>query len=165
MSRRHARGIDCLEWFKIAEEDFMRRRHGSDLRESDVTPEAIYRDRRRLMKVAAGAALAAGAAGLGARLLASRRTGEEAAGAGPVAPADAAVSPEERRLTAWADATGYNNFYEFGPSKSDPGRYAGRMTIRPWHVRIDGLVDHPGEYPLEEVLRGMTIERRIYRFR
>jgi methionine sulfoxide reductase catalytic subunit len=48
--------------------------------------------------------------------------------------------------------TTYNNFYEFGPGKEDPSRLADRFTPTPWTVRIDGLVERPGDYALEDFL-------------
>ena len=63
------------------------------------------------------------------------------------------------------DVTSYNNFYEFGTGKKDPARNAHMLTIEPWTVQIDGLVDRPGAYGLDDILSQMTIEERIYRFR
>jgi methionine sulfoxide reductase catalytic subunit len=63
------------------------------------------------------------------------------------------------------DITSYNNYYEFGTDKGDPARYAGGLTTDPWSIQIDGLVDRPGSYGLEDVLSGVTLEERIYRFR
>ncbi len=115
----------------------------SDLKYSDVTPRARYLNRRRIMAAAAGAALGALAG--------------PSLGAGKY-DTDAAPNPLE-------DITGYNNFYEFGTSKRDPARHAGALTTDPWSVRIDGLVERPGNYDLADLLKGMDIEERIYRFR
>ncbi len=141
-------------------------RFRTDLKDSDVTPEAVFRNRRRIIRAAMAAGGLAAAGGIAGLLAARDGTG----GHHPADEARAATAPTGSRplkdqVTAWKDATSYNNFYEFGPSKSDPARHAGRLTVKPWHVRIDGLVDHPGEYPLEDILKGMTIEQRIYRFR
>lgn len=61
--------------------------------------------------------------------------------------------------------TNYNNFYEFGAGKDDPARNAHRMVTQPWSIRVDGLVDRPGDYALADLLDGLTVEERIYRFR
>ena len=66
---------------------------------------------------------------------------------------------------SWEDITSYNNFYEFGTGKGDPARYAHLLTTKPWSVKIDGLVDNPGDYAFEDIMAKMTIEERIYRFR
>jgi len=65
----------------------------------------------------------------------------------------------------WEDITSYNNYYEFGTGKSDPAKYAGALTTAPWSVEINGLVDRPAVYHLEDILQKMAIEERIYRFR
>jgi sulfoxide reductase catalytic subunit YedY len=68
-------------------------------------------------------------------------------------------------LTSYDDATSYNNFYEFGTDKGDPARHAHQMTTAPWSIEIDGMVDNPGTYSLEDIVAGQTIEERIYRLR
>ncbi|MDX1742507.1 MAG: protein-methionine-sulfoxide reductase catalytic subunit MsrP [Ruegeria sp.] len=116
----------------------MAARWKNTLTENDVTPEAVYLNRRQLM---AGA----GAAGL--------------IGLPGLARADA-LEPNP-----WEDITEYNNYYEFGTGKEDPAKYAHMLTTAPWSITIDGLVDRPGAYALEDVLAKMKIEERIYRFR
>jgi sulfoxide reductase catalytic subunit YedY len=65
----------------------------------------------------------------------------------------------------WDEITGYNNYYEFGTGKDDPAEHAHRLTTAPWSVAIDGLVDRPASYNLEDIMRKMTVEERIYRLR
>lgn len=110
-----------------------------DLRWSDVTPKAVFLNRRKFL------------AGAGAMLASSALTEKAMA--------------EELELTSFEDITSYNNFYEFGWDKGDPAALAGRMTTKPWSIEIAGLVDKPGIYDLEELVAGQTIEERIYRFR
>ena len=109
-----------------------------DLRWSDVTPKAQFLNRRQIM---AGAAL--------------------------LVPSMALASgfSTDEPPTSFEDITSYNNYYEFGFGKEDPAAYADGLTIDPWSVEIGGLVDKPGKYDLSDVLAGMTIEERIYRFR
>ena len=111
----------------------------STLRWSDVTPQALFLNRRQIM---AG----------GAALLVSPALAKS-----PYSTDDAPNTFEE--------ISGYNNYYEFGTSKEDPAAYAGTLTTTPWTVQIDGLVDKPGTYDLGDLISGMTIEERIYRFR
>ncbi|MGY6633061.1 MAG: protein-methionine-sulfoxide reductase catalytic subunit MsrP [Alkalilacustris sp.] len=66
---------------------------------------------------------------------------------------------------SFEDITTYNNFYEFGTGKSDPARHAGALTTTPWSVTVDGLVARPRDWSLGELLEGLTLEERIYRFR
>lgn len=120
----------------------MAMRWKNTLKESDVTDEAVFMNRRQLMGTAV--------AGIGL------------AGTG-VLPAYAAK--DTLVPSTYEDITQYNNFYEFGTGKDDPARYAGALTTEPWSVKIDGLVDKSGDYAFEDIMAAMTIEERIYRFR
>ena len=127
----------------------MSKGYKSDLNWSDVTPRAQWMNRRQLM-------LGAGALAMGGAI------------AGPaLAKLNAVSSPysTDAAPNSLEDITSYNNYYEFGTDKGDPARYAGGLTTDPWSIQIDGLVDSPGSYGLEDVLSGVTLEERIYRFR
>ena len=66
----------------------------------------------------------------------------------------------------WEQVTTYNNFYEFGTDKSDPAVYAPKYRPRqPWTVTIEGECANPGKLNLEDILKGETLEDRIYRLR
>ena len=111
------------------------------LTDKDVTPHAAFMNRRQIM----GGALA----GIGLAGIAGRTS----------------AAPEGLESNSYEDITSYNNYYEFGTGKDDPARYADRLTIEPWTVQIDGLVDKPGAYGFDDIMQQMTIEERIYRFR
>ncbi|MEM7076327.1 MAG: protein-methionine-sulfoxide reductase catalytic subunit MsrP [Pseudomonadota bacterium] len=117
----------------------MAKRWRNNLTERDVTDESVYLNRRALL---AGSFAGAGLAMMGQR-----------------------AEANDLEPTSWDDITSYNNYYEFGTSKSDPAKYAGALTTKPWSVLIDGLVDRPGEYAFDDIMSQMTIEERIYRFR
>ena len=68
-------------------------------------------------------------------------------------------------LTPFKDIASYNNFYEFGVDKDDPAQYAGTLKTQPWSVAVEGHVKKPAVYQLEDVLKGETMEDRIYRHR
>jgi len=85
------------------------------------------------------------------------------AGAGALAGQVAAQDALEPNT--WEEITTYNNFYEFGTGKSDPANNSGDMVTDPWEVTIDGLVDNPGTFSMAELVDGMTMEERLYRFR
>ena len=112
----------------------------NDLTAADVTPKSVFFNRRQFFK---------GVAGLGAIGFAASQ-----------AAAQEALVPNSLE-----DITTYNNFYEFGTGKDDPAKNAGEMITSPWRVKVDGLVDNPGEYSVEELLAGLGVEERIYRFR
>jgi sulfoxide reductase catalytic subunit YedY len=69
------------------------------------------------------------------------------------------------RPTDYTDATGYNNFYEFGTDKSDPAANAHTLKTRPWTVAIEGEVRKPKVYDIEELLKLGPMEERVYRLR
>lgn len=118
----------------------MAHRWTNDLTRDDVTPKALYLNRRQWM-AGAGAMLGAGALGGRAR------------------------AQDDMELNSFEDITSYNNFYEFGTGKTDPSNYAHALTTSPWSIEIDGLVDNPGTYSFEDIVEGQTIEERIYRLR
>ena len=72
-------------------------------------------------------------------------------------------SPE--KPNSYEDVTTYNNFYEFGTDKSDPARYAGSLTTRPWSIETSGLINKPGSIDIEDLLKNYTLEDRVYRLR
>src|SRR5437667_1906004 len=135
------------------------RRRGWELRESEVTPEAVFHRRRDLLKaVAAGSILAPG-------LLSSfaRAAGEEPSA--ELYPAK--QNPRyvlDRPLTDEKLATSYNNFYEFGSQKSIASA-AQALMVRPWTIKIDGLVEKPMTVDIDDLLKRMQIEERLYRHR
>ena len=110
-----------------------------DLTAADVTPQSMWLNRRQL--------LAGGAAALATGSIAQPTRAET-------------VTPNTLE-----EITSYNNFYEFGTGKSDPVKYAHMLTTNPWEVKIDGMVDNPGTYPLQELIGDLDVEERIYRFR
>ena len=130
-------------------------RRPSDIKPSEITPEHIYRTRRRFMRdslaMAAGAGAGASALALPDSWLEERK----------IAPGE----PIGEQMTSEANATSYNNFYEFGTDKEDPAKYAHEMTVDPWTVEVSGEVEESGRIGLEDMLAGIDLEERIYRLR
>lgn len=124
----------------------------NDLTENDVTDYEIYKDRRRFMKTAAGVGIIATTG------LATHHLSAKAENPTPI------IIPGDK-LTKYKDITSYCNFYEFGTSKKDPAKHAKSMITTPWTIDIDGECDNPGTYLLEDLLKPVTIEERIYRLR
>ena len=131
----------------------------ADIKPSEVTPERVYHSRRRFMRDSlagvAGAGAATAVATSALALPADWLTGRE------VEPGE----PIGEQMTSKADATGYNNFYEFGTDKEDPSKYAHEMTVDPWTVEVSGEVKKPGKIGIEDLLSGIDLEERIYRLR
>jgi sulfoxide reductase catalytic subunit YedY len=67
--------------------------------------------------------------------------------------------------TPYKDVTTYNNFYEFGIDKDAPARNAKNFRTQPWLVSVEGLVKRPQSYALPDLIKGLTIEDRVYRMR
>ncbi len=128
----------------------------SDIRSSDITDERVYLRRREFMKVAAVPAVAA-FAGVTPAALASGQDTLPNVRKGVVTLKDA--------LTPWEDVTSYNNFYEFGMDKGDPARNAKKFRTKPWTVKIEGLVNKPGDYHVEDLVAPHALEERVYRLR
>ncbi len=140
---------------------------GSKIPESQVTDEGIFLNRREVLRLGALTTITAALAGCPAADEAG------AASQGPAAPLAkldgvppaAAAYRVDAPTTDYKDATGYNNFYEFGSDKTDPATNAHVLRPSPWSVMIDGEVDKPGRVPVEDILATAPLEERIYRLR
>src|SRR4051794_12277490 len=119
----------------------MHRRMSTDVRPSEITPEALYLRRREF--VLAGAALGTAALGIG--------TARPAAAS--LAFTKSPLSTTGEALTPLKAITTYNNYYEFGTDKGDPAAYAGTLETTPWTVKIDGEVGKPADYALEDLVK------------
>jgi len=124
---------------------------------SEITPEHIYRDRRRFMGFVGGGALGVSVTGL-VNAQDNHLSRFKKINTNP-----AFSSAEE--ITPFKDASRYNNYYEFGLDKEDPLQNSGGFKTTPWSVVIDGAVKKPGTYHLEDVLKPHALEERIYRLR
>ncbi len=130
---------------------------------SEITPRAIYEDRRTLLKtLAAGATGAALAGWAGRQALAAE---PKALARLPGARSSVAGAVTMEKATSRQDATTYNNYYEFGTEKSDPAQYAGTLKPRPWSVAIEGEVKKPGTIDVDALMKTAPMEDRIYRLR
>ncbi|CAZ87549.1 exported heme-molybdoenzyme molybdopterin-containing subunit YedY; TAT export [Thiomonas arsenitoxydans] len=136
---------------------------------SEITPKAVYKDRRHFL-AAAGVGAAAGVAALTAHRAQATATpvhgGLPAPGKLPALAAqkNTALSTTQA-TTPYKDVTTYNNFYEFGTSKSDPSQNAGSLKTRPWTVVVEGEVHKPRTFGIDDLLKLAPMEERIYRHR
>jgi sulfoxide reductase catalytic subunit YedY len=128
-------------------------RRGWELPETAVTPEHIVLGRRKAA-LGLGTILAAGA--LGRSALAQDAAGMAAMRNPRFEPA--------RALTPEKDATNYNNYYEFGVSKSIAST-AQRLPQSPWTIKLDGMVEKEQEIGLDDLLKRVTLEERVLRHR
>ncbi len=131
----------------------------------EITPQGVYLQRREILR-----GLALGATGLAGAGWAERQALAQTAKPGvlsALASAGSAVAGAQSmdKVTAYKDASSYNNFYEFGYDKADPARHAHTLQTSPWTVEVEGLVKRPGKYTLEDLLKLSPMEERIYRMR
>ncbi|MGZ8468295.1 MAG: protein-methionine-sulfoxide reductase catalytic subunit MsrP [Gemmatirosa sp.] len=137
-------------------------RRPDDIPSAEITPEAIYRDRRRF--IGAAGTLGIGlATGLVSTNLLACAPGEVQGSAGGEVESGQPALPDEP--TPYETATTYNNFYELGTDKEDPAQNAGTLRTRPWSVVVEGLVKRPATYGLDDLLKGLTPIERTYRMR
>lgn len=132
------------------------------IRPSEITSESVYVNRRVLLQ----AALAAGAAGIGAAWSPGVDAEVGAQGSGK----DLKFSRNVKYSTneapnSYEEITTYNNFYEFGVDKSAPERNSSRYKPEPWTVEVAGEAQVKGKFTLEDLLAPNTLEERIYRLR
>jgi sulfoxide reductase catalytic subunit YedY len=131
----------------------------SDIKPSEITDHGVYEKRRAFLRTSALAAIGVSVAGPALWLSGSAQAAEKLS----------FTSNEKYRvdeeITKKLAATSYNNFYEFGPSKDDPVQNAGSLRTRPWSVVVEGEAEAPGVIDIEDILREMALEERIYRFR
>jgi sulfoxide reductase catalytic subunit YedY len=141
-----------------------KRKRGWEIPEGEATPEAVFHDRRQLLKaMGLGAVAATGAVLLGGGLpLEAEAATDPSAGFYPVPrnpryTLDRPISPED--LT-----THYNNFSEFGSQKTNAAA-AQALPLRPWTLAIDGMVEKPMTIAMDDLLKRMPLEERLYRHR
>ncbi len=136
--------------------------HSHGLTDNDVTCQRLFRARRKFIKSSlnVGAALALSAyfprlAQAAVAGLAERISGAE----------NTRSLDQLDDLNSFEEATHYNNFYELGSGKEDPAENASALITDPWSLTIAGACEKPGVYTLEDILKPLDLEERIYRLR
>ena len=138
-----------------------------EIPESQVTPESDYIDRRKFIKDL-------GIASASALLLSSSTACAQKKGVEkqlePFQAQKLAVENNtrftvERPITDEVVAATYNNYYEFTSSKSTVWKRVDKFITRPWEIEISGLVEKPMTLDVDDLIKQMPIEERIYRFR
>lgn len=133
----------------------------------EITSQSAYLGRRewlqRMALGAGGAALAGWAARDALAQVATERPNRLAALPGARSAVPGAQTME--KPTRYADASTYNNFYEFGTDKSEPAAHAHTMKTRPWTVTVEGLVNKPRTFGIDDLMKLAPLEERIYRLR
>jgi sulfoxide reductase catalytic subunit YedY len=133
-----------------------------DMPDRLATPEHLVFNRRALLVGAAGALAAFPGAAMAQRVGDLDKLPDPSAGLYPAKRNGAYTL--DRPITDEKINEHFNNFYEFGTSK-DVADASQRLQIRPWTVKIDGLVEKPVEIGIDDLMRKMTLEERTYRHR
>lgn len=120
---------------------------GEPIPPSEITPEGIYLERRHFLLCGTALALFV------------------ATGFGHACDLPANIPVINEPLTDIGTATHYNNYYEFSTNKKAVSFLAREFNPRPWAVSIEGEVRHPKVFDIDEILRLVPAEERIYRFR
>jgi len=131
-----------------------------DIKPSEITDEKIHLHRRRFLKTSAHTTLAA-VAGIHLTDLPLK----DAAAAVSLGKITSSPLSTDEKTTVFKDVISYNNFYEFSTDKEAPARLAKNFRTSPWTVSVEGEINKPAQYQLEDLLKPHQLEERIYRFR
>jgi sulfoxide reductase catalytic subunit YedY len=126
----------------------------SDIPSSEITSESLYRNRREFIKTASAI--------LGITMAETFLPGASILEA--AAPQKGKYDTSEK-ATSFEDITSYNNYYEFGTGKDDPARNSKNFKPKPWTVTVEGMCKKPAKYNLDDLIKGIATEDRIYRMR
>jgi len=141
-------------------------KRASDIKSSEITPKRLYINRREFIRAAGAAAGAAAGVGILSKGAAVLHAVQPAAHGRKLANIKKGFSLTNGEATnTWEQITTYNNFYEFGVDKTDPADNARNFKTDGWMVTVDGECAKKGKYSLDDILKGETIEERVYRHR
>jgi sulfoxide reductase catalytic subunit YedY len=136
------------------------RRRGWEIPEREATPEHLFFDRRAFLAATGAAALALTPGNALAQRISDLP--DPTANLYPVKRNEKYVL--DRPVTAEKINTSYNNFFEFGSSKTI-ARAAQALKLRPWTIKIDGMVEKEQTIGIDDLLKMVTLEERLYRHR
>ena len=131
---------------------------GPSPRSSEITPRAVYLNRRAFLR-------AAGLVGASALLAACGVTPADDGSTGATPSPGSQTDEAGDVLTSYQAVTGYNNFYEFTTDKERVASLAKDFRTRPWTVEVGGLVHQPTTFAIDDLLAAFPQEERIYRLR
>jgi len=138
-------------------------KHPSDIRSSEITDKKLYLNRREFIRATTGTAVAAATGVIGAEAFLQAAT-PAPHGRKLENVKKSPLSTDEKPNT-WDQITTYNNYYEFGTDKDSPSTTARSLKTQPWTVAVEGECNKKAIWNLEDILKGQTLEDRIYRHR
>ncbi|MBA3351696.1 MAG: protein-methionine-sulfoxide reductase catalytic subunit MsrP, partial [Blastocatellia bacterium] len=134
------------------------------IKSSEITPESVYLNRRNFIRAGLLAGTVA-ATTVTYRLFNPQAVTETTGEAVDIPSAKPAqYSPTDEKVNTFEEITNYNNFYEFSTDKSSVASKARKFVTRPWTVEVNGLVQKPRVFDIDDLLR-FEQEERTYRFR
>jgi sulfoxide reductase catalytic subunit YedY len=138
-------------------------KRADDIRSSEITDKKLYLNRRAFIRATTGTVVAAAAGIVGAE------TFLDAASPAPhgrqLDNVQKSTLSTDEKVNTWDQITTYNNYYEFGTDKDSPSMLARNFKTQPWTVAIEGECSKKATWNLEDILKGQTLEERIYRHR
>jgi len=137
----------------------------NDIPASEITDPEIFKQRREFIKQSGQFALAAAGTLAAPEILTAGTLPTPASSRAKIEGVVKGPYSTEQKPNKYKDITNYCNYYEFGTGKRDPAANAHTLKTSPWQVAIEGEVEKPGVYNLEDILKPHTLEERIYRFR
>jgi methionine sulfoxide reductase catalytic subunit len=140
----------------------------ADIRSSEITDQKLYVNRRQFIQAAgavAGAATAVGVLTKGAAVLHAVQPAAHGAKLPNVKKGSPYSNTNGEVMNTWEQITTYNNYYEFGTDKDQPAELSRNFKTTPWTVSVEGECAKPGKYSVDDILKGETIEERVYRMR
>jgi sulfoxide reductase catalytic subunit YedY len=136
-----------------------------DIRSSEITDQKSYVNRREFLRTAGIAAAGAGLAGVARPAFAAGTPAPHGRKLENVQKSPLSLKSDQERPNSWEQITTYNNYYEFGTDKEQPSVTAGKLKTEPWSIAIEGECAKKGSLPLADLIKGITVEERIYRHR
>ncbi|MCE9678820.1 protein-methionine-sulfoxide reductase catalytic subunit MsrP [Shewanella sp. AS1] len=137
-------------------------------REANVTPQAVFNDRRSIVKALGLGAIGASIPGYvqaGLFDLFGEPKSKQPFVTQPLSFSADNQFGQHEVLTPEAKVITHNNFYEFGTDKTDPFENAQGFKVDPWVLKVEGLVDRPLTLDLDDLTKLFALEERIYRLR
>jgi len=137
-------------------------RKSPDMAYADVTPKAVYLNRRKFLQAMG---IAGATAVAGQRIVELASPSHTALAATKFSNLTKSPFSTSEKVNSFEDVTHYNNFYEFGTDKSDPAKNSQKFDTSNWMVSVEGDVAKPHKFTMDEILKIAPPEERIYRHR
>lgn len=127
------------------------------IKPSEITPEDVFLNRRKLVAGAVAMGLLPGCQG--------DATAAAIPAGGEFSGLEAWPNSGDLEPIDFESATTTANYYELGYTSADQVRREPELDTDPWSVEITGAAERTGTFTIEDILQPHTLEERIYRFR